>query len=402
MKGKNNGALYQAEYAAMNGCNWMLYCVAFSFAGLFLLDRGYSSTQMGLILAAANVLALPLQPVLADIADRSRRLTLLGLLSGILTFLLLMAGGILLFSEKGAALTLAYVLLLMGVQGIQPLVNSFSFYLDSWGAHINFGLCRAVGSLGFAAISVVVGKLAEIFGVRVVPGTAVVLLLLFLLLMGALRLQRGRGEISAQTEADRESPKEGLTTFFRRYPRYGRFLIGVALIFTGHTFVNNFLIHLVQAAGGGSGDLGTICAVTALLEIPGMAAFAGLARKFRGVRLLRLSLVVFTVKLALALAARNLAGLYVSTLLQLISYGLFIPASVQYSEDVMAPGDSVKGQAFITTMITIGAIFSSLAGGRVIDLLGIRWALALFLALSVAGTVVALTGVEDPKSAAKG
>ena len=68
----------------------------------------------------------------------------------------------------------------------------------------------------------------------------------------------------------------------------------------------------------------------------------------------------------------------------------------------MAPGDSVKGQAFITTMITIGAIFSSLAGGRVIDLLGIRWALALFLALSVAGTVVALTGVEDPKSAAKG
>ncbi len=402
MKGKNNGALYQAEYAAMNGCNWMLYCVAFSFAGLFLLDRGYSSTQMGLILAAANVLALPLQPVLADIADRSRRLTLLGLLSGILAFLLLMAGGILLFSEKGAALTLAYVLLLMGVQGIQPLVNSFSFYLDSWGAHINFGLCRAVGSLGFAAISVVVGKLAETFGVRVVPGTAVVLLLLFLLLMGALRLQRGRGETSAQTETDRESPKEGLTTFFRRYPRYDRFLIGVALIFTGHTFVNNFLIHLVQAAGGGSGDLGTICAVTALLEIPGMAAFAGLARKFRGVRLLRLSLVVFTVKLALALAARNLAGLYVSTLLQLISYGLFIPASVQYSEDVMAPGDSVKGQAFITTMITIGAIFSSLAGGRVIDLLGIRWALTLFLALSVAGTVVALTGVEDPKSAAKG
>lgn len=390
--------IYNIEYSGMNGLNWMLYCVTFSFAGVFLLGKGYTSTEMGVILAVANLLALPAQPILAQIADRSRKITLLGLLVIMLLFLAGTTVGIMVIPEKCLALAVLYALLLMGMQIIQPLVNSFSFYLASWGVPVDFGIARAMGSLGYAIISSILGVLVERMGILAAPGTALVLLAIFLGLMGILSVQRKRlGAVPAAKQEKAEPKGERLSTFFRRYPRYMVFLLGIGLIFAGHTFINNFLINLVRNVGGTDADMGTLYAVTAVLEMPGMLAFSRLLKKFRCQTLLKLTLVVFTVKLTLAWMAQNLAGLYISTFLQLIGYGLFIPASVQYANDVMNPGDEVKGQAFVTSMITVGAILSSLLGGRVIDLWGTSAALLMFLVMSVLGTVFALAGVEKKR-----
>ncbi|MCE2604310.1 hypothetical protein LH384_35040, partial [Pseudomonas aeruginosa] len=57
----------------------MFYGVASSFASVFLLARGYSSSQIGVTLAAANILAVVLQPMVADLADRIKRLSLIGI-----------------------------------------------------------------------------------------------------------------------------------------------------------------------------------------------------------------------------------------------------------------------------------------------------------------------------------
>lgn len=392
---ERNRHLYNGEYAAMNAVNWMLYCVLFSFASVYLLDKGYSNTQIGVILAVGNVLAMPLQPVLAQVADRSRRIGLQGLLTGMVAFMAVMVLLILLISGQSPALAVVYILALMAMQGIQPLVNSFSFYLESWGVPMNFGICRAVGSLGFSVISVVLGNLVKVMGVVAIPVTGLTLLGLFLLLLLVFFLQRGdSGTTAVASETTQSAGTTSLLGFFRAYPKYTRFLVGVALIFAGHTFLQNFVMQLVQNVGGDSGDMGTLCSVNALLEMPAMLAFSLLTRRVKCTTLLRFSLVVFTVKMALAWMARDLAGLYLSTSLQLIGYALFIPASVRYANDVMAPEDAVKGQAFVTTMITLGAIFSSLAGGRIIDVTGMTAALGLFLALSAVGTVVALTGID--------
>lgn len=46
---KRKTVQYNLEYAVMNGLNWMVFCATFTFAGVFLLGRGYSSTELGLI-----------------------------------------------------------------------------------------------------------------------------------------------------------------------------------------------------------------------------------------------------------------------------------------------------------------------------------------------------------------
>lgn len=66
------GKLLNIKYGCIHGTYWMYYGVAGSFASAFLLARGYSNAEIGIILAVGNILAVFLQPLIADLADRSK------------------------------------------------------------------------------------------------------------------------------------------------------------------------------------------------------------------------------------------------------------------------------------------------------------------------------------------
>ena len=55
---------------------WMGFSILSSFASVFLLSRHLSDGQIGVVLAAGNLLAVLLQPLAASLADRSVRFTL--------------------------------------------------------------------------------------------------------------------------------------------------------------------------------------------------------------------------------------------------------------------------------------------------------------------------------------
>ena len=80
------------EYSAIFGTYWMIYAVVSSFASVFMLARGYSNSQIGITLAAANVLAFIMQPLIADFTDRSKRLGIIGV-TEIMTELILKKTG---------------------------------------------------------------------------------------------------------------------------------------------------------------------------------------------------------------------------------------------------------------------------------------------------------------------
>ena len=69
----------------------------------------------------------------------------------------------------------------------------------------------------------------------------------------------------------------------------------------------------------------------------------------------------------------------------LFAYAVFIPAAAYYVSSNMSELDQVKGQAFVTSAITIGGVFSNLISGVILDNLGIKQML-------ITGTVVAALG----------
>ncbi len=116
-----------------------------------------------------------------------------------------------------------------------------------------------------------------------------------------------------------------------------------------------------------------------------MALIGLILKKISSSKLLIISGVAFFVKILILIFASAMPGMYISQSFQLFAYAVFIPAAAYYVSSNMSELDQVKGQAFVTSAITIGGVFSNLISGVILDNLGIKQML-------ITGTVVAALG----------
>ena len=163
----------------------MLYTVAGSQLFLSSLLEKYTNASIGTIIAVGSVLAILLQTVITHVTDRSSRLDSIGMIK-ILT-LLLAAGvfAVLLIGEKSAALTIAYVGVIILHTAMRPFVNALSFKLEETGLQVNYGVGRSMGSLAAGGISFVLGYLVVWFQPEIVLYLALVNLALLTLVIFA-------------------------------------------------------------------------------------------------------------------------------------------------------------------------------------------------------------------------
>ena len=87
---------------------------------------------------------------MADFVDRSRKISLIGM-SQLCTILLMVLETVLFVTEhKSLGLYVVFIMIVAWMTALQPLFNSLSFKLEESGVHINFGVCRSLGSLGYS------------------------------------------------------------------------------------------------------------------------------------------------------------------------------------------------------------------------------------------------------------
>ncbi len=383
-----SGRALNGAYGALNGVYWMLCCLAYSFTGVFLLGRGYSNSQLGVIVAAGHVLGLVLQPVLASLADRPARAPL-AVIAAVTGAAGLAAAGLICLPGKSWAVTVLTAGFLALVIVLQPLVNGLAYYLERLGAAVPFGLCRAVGSLAYGLLAAVLGRVVLRTGEIAVPAAGILAAAVLLLLAG-LFARAGAPDRARREEGGGASPAGGLLAD----DRFRRMLAATALLFFAHAVLSSFTIQIVENVGGDSGDMGLLTGYIAVLELPGMLLFERLLRRFSAGSLLRFSAVFFPVKTLLALAAGSVAGLYGAMFFQGLSYALFIPASVRWAGQMAGPDRVNRAQAWITAMITVGNICASALGGLLLDGAGVGWTLAAASASAAAGAALMVFGVK--------
>lgn len=417
----------------------MLYAVVSSFASVFLLARGFSNSEIGLTLAVANVLAVVLQPLTADIADRSEKLGPIEI-SEIMTVMMgIFLIGLFLFGQGSMALCISFVLLIAWHTALQPMFNALTFRLEESGIAVNFGVARSVGSLAYSILVAFLGSLVEHFGILVCPVTGeivCVMLLISLLLTGATfrrarrmhqsRLQSrapaaqsetdaaaGKAECSevdaatgqaAQSEAPEEKaaskaaaePADSISLgdFIRRNRLFFVLNLGVVGIFFSNATLNNYMIQIVEGVGGNSEDMGRILGVMAFLEIPTMVVFSRLKRRFSCQLMLKVASVGFTVKILMCWLANSVGMIFAAQAFQLVSFALFLPGMVYFTGEMMSRGEAVRGQALFTTMITVTTIFSSLLGGWILDVSGPKLLTGIATAATAAGAVVVFAVID--------
>ena len=71
----NKKALWTTGYAFLNIAYFAAFCTVHACAAVFLMSRGFTNTQVGILLATANITSALFQPFIADVIDKKGWLT---------------------------------------------------------------------------------------------------------------------------------------------------------------------------------------------------------------------------------------------------------------------------------------------------------------------------------------
>lgn len=390
------------EYGSIFGTYWMIYAVVSSFASVFMLAKGYSNSQIGITLAAANILAFVMQPLIADFTDRSKRLGIIGVTEIMTVMMMVFTIGMFVFKGGTLALCAVFVLLIGFHTVLQPLFNSLAFKLEECGLPTNYGVARAGGSLAYSIFVAILGTLVAKLGIAVLPVSCEIICALMILCLVLTKvtfdknMKMGHPPLPGVAVSDETEEEEeiNLIMFIKRNKMFFLVNIGVIGLFFSNAILNNYMAQIVTAVNGSTEDMGRILGIMAFLEIPTMVLFKRIKRKFSCQLLLKVASIGFTVKIGLVWLATSVGMLYFAQVFQIVSFALFLPGMVYFTSEIMSRGEAVKGQALFTTMITLTTIFSSLLGGWILDIAGAK-ALTLIATLATAAGAVLIIAVID-------
>ena len=384
------------EYFSLQSLFWMTYCMVVGFSVTYLLSCGYSNSEAGYILASANICALVLQPFFADLADRSKKINAMTIFLISISIIFVCSIGLFFISVRSVILTLIYVLMITLANAVIAFLTSVQFLMDPSKTKINFGLCRAGGSLFFAILSAAMGILIERIGMKSIP--TALFIITFLIIILCIYITRHRIHTSYESTDDLTYQKSStLLVFFKENPKFMLLSIAMLFIYYAHAFITNFTISIVRNVGGDHREMGYLIAFMALMELPGMIGFKKISQRFKVSSLLLFSMMMFSAKAIIVWLSPSLMTLIFGFALQVVSFALYIPASVQYANNIIDGKDTVKAQMMFNLMQTGGAVFSSIIGGWLIDFSGISHALLVGAILSCIGTMIAFTGIQNTK-----
>lgn len=388
------------QYGFLQSMYWMAFCVIMGFATVFLLYKDFEGQQIGMILAAANICAVFLQPIIASFADRSKKISLKTIISFLALIVIFLTVLLLIVPINKIIIASLFILIGTVVLTIQPLLNSLIFEYINRGLAINYGLARGLGSLSFAGMSFALGFIVSRFSPAVLPYLYIFFYSFILVIAYSFKMPKAlkkeyNEKLSASSTTKKSVKLTELLHFFKRYHNLHLLLLAVCFLFIFHNIINTYLIQIMLNVGGTDTDFGISLALAASVELPTMMGFAYLVRKIKGSTLLKISAVFFTVKAIVFLVAPSVGIIYIGQILQALSFALYIPASVYYMNAIMEPNDRIKGQAIIMVAMTLGGVFGNLIGGFLLETFTIFVMLVAGVVFSLMGTLLLCYSVKD-------
>lgn len=377
------------RYSMLQGIYFVGFCTVMGYAAVYLGSIGMSSSLIGIVLAIANVLTSIAQPVLGGFVDKSnismkKVLMIMFGLCSILSVLLMFASRV---TFLAAALFVAVSTILYTTM---PLVNSLAFAFQKQGIDVKFGVARGIGSVAYALASLVLGNVVKVVSPTLMPLAYIVIFLGILPLIRSFKMPEAEVD-----EVIEEKVVESTGAFIKKHLKFMIFLVGFVLVYFDHTIINNFFINVIKNVGGNTGDMGNAVFLAAMLELPTMALFEKYKNKINIKNTIIISAIFFSLKHTLTYFATNMVMIYLAQATQMLAYALFIPASVYYVDKLFDAKDAVKGQALVTTSMTVSGVLASFLGGILLDSMGVYETLFLGLVLSAVGTIVMIVTVEN-------
>ncbi len=356
------------------------FSIPCSFSAAYLLDRGFSDGQIGIILGIGCLLNVAVQMVIVSFIERTG-MRVGNVIAGVHVITLAVAFALLFTSGGGLVFAILFTILSVLVQSMASFVIALYRGYNERGIRINFSVGRGFGSAAYSLGSLAGGHIIAAFSPDVIPVLYIIpciLLCIFVLLFHAPNVEKRTA--AGVTPAEKR-------ILLRDYPQFYAFLWGAIFIITSHSFTQTYLLQILQRVGGNSANLGTAVFISAMMELPAMLLYRKMADRFGNRRLLAVAGFAWILKNFWIMLAPSVYSIYAAELLQFAGYAIYVPAGMRYVAHTLPENEFLKGQALIGSAYTVGSLIANLIGGPMLEHWGLHitlWGMQIFSVVGIA------------------
>ena len=358
----------------------------------FLSEKGFTASEIGILLAVFGIVAVFLQPLLGDMADKNYNIDLKKILTCIGIIVEALFIGLYYFDNNKYIIGLLFGIIFVFVNIMLPFVNASCFYYTNRGINVNFGIARGFGSFSYAIISYVLGYFTKAFGAEAVLINGIISAILFFIVIVLMpRVKNAYVQITNSEYNDSDRHNGGNNNLIKKYPSFFLIVIATACAMTFHNADCGYLIQIIEGLGGDSSHLGIANAIAAIVEIPTMFLIAKIVKKIKAKKLIVIACAFYILR-GFVFYIQSMEAVYVAQVLQMFSFAVLIPSTVYLADEMMLAEDKIKGQMFIGMAITIGLIFGSFLGGQLISIGGTKLLEIGCIIIAIISFIFALIG----------
>ncbi|HPF87249.1 MAG TPA: MFS transporter [Candidatus Limiplasma sp.] len=344
-----------------------------SYFNIYLNQIGITKTGIGFITAASALIALSIQPMLGVLADKSKSKN--RMLQGLI-FLSAILYPLILVSENFLYILVVFTAFTMIKRFLPSMNNSMTLeYVQT--NNLQYGPLRMMGAIGYSAVMIVVGKIADIgtqytfYAYCVI--CAVNILLIFLL--PPIHGHRHAGDMHKFTEVLKNKTIVKLIAF------------ATLMSMAQGVYFSYFSIYFTTDLGGSASQYGVMLSIAACCEIPFLFFADRIIRRLGTKRMLFIICLLNSVRWLATYLIREPGWQMAVQTLNFLNILMTVAVTIKLSQTA-APQFKTTVLTMAATVQTIASLLiSSLLGGILADLIGIR---SLFL---IATVICLLTGI---------
>lgn len=361
------------KFAGMSWSYWFATCFT-TYLTIFLQSIGWSTTQVGMmnsINSAVGVVSTPLWGAWSDKIRSVKKVIVILILAGAASY----------------AVIPWVDFRIAGISFLFIIVPLFSFFraplnslIDNWTVRacnkhdMNFGLIRSFGSFSFGIVGLALGYVVTKVNAESESGNLGTVLTFglysILLLVLLVFVLSAKDDVSGGKSRLKFRDMH-FSRLFKNY-HYMTYLIYAVLIQIPMSCVNSFLPYLLAEVNVSSSTYGYITGYKAFIEIPMLLLLKKARTKVPLYYLLFASGLFYMLEAGLYSGAQGFWHIFFIATLQGLGGGLHIAAASNYVY-TLAPDDlKATAQTLNGAMLSVAGIFGNLAGGILIDIIGIR------------------------------
>ncbi|SDI61211.1 MFS transporter [Paenibacillus naphthalenovorans] len=342
----------------LRGLNFSYYAtsaVLMPFLPIYFEGRGYSSSQIGLLMMIGPFVSIFAQPIWGYLSDRYQTLKLI--IFGLWGMTLLSSVGI--FTTTGYSFALLFMLLLyFFMLSSVPLLDTLTIK-SAVQAGASYGSIRLWGSIGFTLLAVSSGFILQALGgLQNIPYLYWSIWMLPLVLLLFLKDERS------------PAPRVSFRSFTSMF-RNGHFLWFLLLVFiltVPHRMNDVMFVLYLKDLGATNAMAGWAWALAAFSEIPTFALLSRYMHKFHELALLGIVAILYTLRWLAYGWITDPLMLMVLQVTHSITFAVFWIVAVQYAVRLVPPELQSTGQSMLSMVfLGLAGITGGFVGGWIKD-----------------------------------